>query len=568
MRTPFHLRTKDRMTFLLLPCLLLLLGMAPSAAAAGAAITQAYNDAQYHDTMAATRDLVIDFTKDDGSKISWDNPLLETDDTTFGFSAEFDLTNVSQIIDSVAGGSISNMPSGISSFVSQLAPLAEVSGEIDLSIDLNSGLGTYFTVNQTELQALEADPTSLLNGNSAFLSTFNVDSVAMSGNTINIVLTMKDGVTGQNILDLKNSYNSVTLSAANLFTLNSSLWGEINNINKGEFDQLIEISSPSMIFVINIPGSLTGLAGMLGQHNPFVGIQLTINPGYGQINLGFTVSYDGNGNTAGTTSEDVNSPYNINNSTVTVLGKGSLERSGYIFTGWNTAADGSGTNYLPGATFQADKSIVLYAQWVAAYNVRYDGNGNTAGTAPTDENSPYVANSTVTVLDKGSLGRNGYTFTGWNTAADGSGIAYAAAAFFSIDKETTLYAQWKAITYTVTFDSQGGSAISPVAGVAYGAFVAKPTDPTYTGFTFGGWYTDTAYTTAWDFSGNTVTDNITLYAKWTAVATVTTTTTTTKVASSVPNTGDDNNLPFWLTMMVAFGAVVIWGTYYNVKSPK
>ena len=53
--------------------------------------------------MTVTRNLKINFTEDDGSKISWDNPLLKTDDAAFDFCAEFDLTKISQIIDAAAG---------------------------------------------------------------------------------------------------------------------------------------------------------------------------------------------------------------------------------------------------------------------------------------------------------------------------------------------------------------------------------------------------------------------------------------------------------------------------------
>jgi uncharacterized repeat protein (TIGR02543 family) len=69
-------------------------------------------------------------------------------------------------------------------------------------------------------------------------------------------------------------------------------------------------------------------------------------------------------------------------------------------------------------------------------------------------------------------------------------------------------------TYTVTFDSDGGSAVAPIA-VPQGEKMAKPADPVKTGYTFGGWYTDTACTNAWDFANDPVTNYMTLYAKWT-----------------------------------------------------
>jgi hypothetical protein len=90
------------------------------------------------------------------------------------------------------------------------------------------------------------------------------------------------------------------------------------------------------------------------------------------------------------------------------------------------------------------------------YTVTYYGNENTGGTAPTDTNSPYVSGASVTVLgNTGNLVKSGNTFTGWNTAANGSGTTYQAGNTFPITGNTVLYAKWTAegggndITYTV-----------------------------------------------------------------------------------------------------------------------
>lgn len=71
-------------------------------------------------------------------------------------------------------------------------------------------------------------------------------------------------------------------------------------------------------------------------------------------------------------------------------------------------------------------------------------------------------------------------------------------------------------TYTVTFDSNGGSAVTAVT-VEDGSTIDEPTAPTRAGFTFDGWFKESALTTAWDFDVDTVTSDITLYAKWTEV---------------------------------------------------
>lgn len=69
--------------------------------------------------------------------------------------------------------------------------------------------------------------------------------------------------------------------------------------------------------------------------------------------------------------------------------------------------------------------------------------------------------------------------------------------------------------HKVTFDSQSGSAVAGKM-VSYTDKIIAPNTPSRQGYTFVGWYTDTAFTTAWDFANDTMPDNdLTLYAKWT-----------------------------------------------------
>lgn len=97
---------------------------------------------------------------------------------------------------------------------------------------------------------------------------------------------------------------------------------------------------------------------------------------------------------------------------------------------------------------------------------------------------------------------------------DGSGTNYAAGATFSIGTANiTLYAKWTAIKYTVTFNSNGGTAVSSQT-VAYNAKAVKPRDPIKTGYSFGGWYKEKTFVNKFDFANTLITANITLYAKW------------------------------------------------------
>jgi uncharacterized repeat protein (TIGR02543 family)/LPXTG-motif cell wall-anchored protein len=145
--------------------------------------------------------------------------------------------------------------------------------------------------------------------------------------------------------------------------------------------------------------------------------------------------------------------------------------------------------------------------------VQFNGNGADVQGTMTRQ----VANST-TGLTANSFTRPGYTFGGWTTSADGTGTAYADAASYPFTASTTLYAKWNPISYTVTYDTQGGSAVA-AGGYTIGTSVTLPAAPTRSGFTFAGWFTATTGGTA---LGSTYsppgTGNITLYAQWTPAA--------------------------------------------------
>ena len=163
----------------------------------------------------------------------------------------------------------------------------------------------------------------------------------------------------------------------------------------------------------------------------------------------YSVTYNGNGSTGG--SAPVDSTKYAAGATVTVLANtGSLAKTGFVFGGWNAAADGSGTSYLPAATFIMGKAnVTLYAKWTSAttpsYTVTYNGNGNTGGSVPVDGNL-YQAGQLVTVLgNSGSLVRSGYVFDGWNALADGTGSGYVAGQTFSMGgANAALFAKWAA----------------------------------------------------------------------------------------------------------------------------
>ena len=113
----------------------------------------------------------------------------------------------------------------------------------------------------------------------------------------------------------------------------------------------------------------------------------------------------------------------------------------YSFTGWNTLANGNGTAYAAGASITLTADTVLYAQWLRdPYVLTFNGNTGASGTmANATSRTSWTLPSTV-----GFTKANNF-FSGWNTAANGSGTSYAVGASVTASADTTLYAQWTAI---------------------------------------------------------------------------------------------------------------------------
>jgi uncharacterized repeat protein (TIGR02543 family) len=186
-------------------------------------------------------------------------------------------------------------------------------------------------------------------------------------------------------------------------------------------------------------------------------------------------------------------------------------RADYIFGGWYK--DAACTNIWSFDNDEVTSDITLYADWIPASATTYKVTFNSQGGS-------HVEQQIIAAGEKASHPtaptRDGYTFSGWHREA-GCVNAWD----FAVDlvtQDTTLYAKWTEVganTYVVTFNSQGGSAVDPQT-VAHDGKVIEPTPPTRAaGYTFGGWYRESACTNIWNFATDVVTANITLYAKWT-----------------------------------------------------
>ena len=161
----------------------------------------------------------------------------------------------------------------------------------------------------------------------------------------------------------------------------------------------------------------------------------------------YAVSYNGNGNTGGDTSGQTKTY-----GEALTLRENGYTKTGHHFLRWNTAADGSGTSYSAGGSYTANAAVTLYAIWEPdTYPVSYEANGAESGATAAQAKT---YGKRLVISDCGFL-RNGWSFTGWNTAADGSGTGYGAGDYYETDAPMTLYAQWRKLNIPVFINDDG-----------------------------------------------------------------------------------------------------------------
>lgn len=227
--------------------------------------------------------------------------------------------------------------------------------------------------------------------------------------------------------------------------------------------------------------------------------------------MNFTVSFDANeGNTTATSQRVTNgTPY------------GTLPdatRTGYTFAGWYTEKDG-GTAITEDTTVDTAEDIILYAHWTALkFTVSFDSNKGEGSSEPTKVNDIKVTyDSTYTGLPTPS--RDGYYFNGWYTEKDG-GTKVDRYTKVSLLEDQTLYAQWRAASYSITFNTNegaytDGTTDSKITQTYDNEYQLPEEIPTRAGYNFVGWYTAKA-------AGEQVTADTkmttakahTLYAQW------------------------------------------------------
>jgi uncharacterized repeat protein (TIGR02543 family) len=176
-------------------------------------------------------------------------------------------------------------------------------------------------------------------------------------------------------------------------------------------------------------------------------------------------------------------------------------RIGYTFGGWYFD---SGLTIAYTFTTMPEGDITLYAKWtINEYTISFNSNEGSAVTAITQDYGTAVSAPSAPT-------RIGYTFGGWYFD---SGLTIAYTFTTMPEGDITLYAKWTINEYTISFNSNEGSAVTAITQ-DYGTAVSAPSAPTRIGYTFGGWYFDSGLTIAYTFTTMPEGD-ITLYAKWT-----------------------------------------------------
>lgn len=186
----------------------------------------------------------------------------------------------------------------------------------------------------------------------------------------------------------------------------------------------------------------------------------------------------------------------------------------YTFKGWFTATTG-GTQISASTTVTGN--VTYYAQWTAtlrSYTATFNGNG---GGTPSPSTITKTYGSELGTLP--TCSRTGYTFLGWYTASSG-GTKISSTT--KIIGTVTYYAQWSINSYTLTYNVNGGNAVSPASksvqyGSAYGTLPTptKSSNAEYT-YAFAGWYTAASGGTQVTANTTMGASNTTIYAHWTA----------------------------------------------------
>lgn len=219
----------------------------------------------------------------------------------------------------------------------------------------------------------------------------------------------------------------------------------------------------------------------------------------------YTVKINGSVVASGTCTINGKTSYTIKSGTVTI-NKGTATKSIPLSLSFDMSYYW-GSTY--GGTKTASGSISIGAK--TSYKISYNANkGSGAPSAQTKWHGTDIKLSTT------KPSRTGYTFSKWNTNDSGTGKSYNSGGTYTANESTTLYAVWNQITYTVSYNANGGSGAPSAQTKKYGtALTLSTTKPTRANYTFKGWATSSTGGVAYSAGGSyTANAKVTLYAVW------------------------------------------------------
>ena len=191
-------------------------------------------------------------------------------------------------------------------------------------------------------------------------------------------------------------------------------------------------------------------------------------------------------------------------------------RYGYTFKGWYK--DKKCTRRVTQVKKGTIGNLTFYAKWqINKYKIKYDGNGATSGSMKGVSVCQYGKTYTLT---KNKFKRTGYVFEGWNTKKNGKGDFYEDGEDIrnitaKNGKTVTLYAQWSKKQYTIKYVLDGGTISSEnPTGYYYDTPTIQLAAAAKEGYTFKGWYTDSAFKNKITKIKKGTRKNYKLYAKW------------------------------------------------------
>ena len=189
-------------------------------------------------------------------------------------------------------------------------------------------------------------------------------------------------------------------------------------------------------------------------------------------------------------------------------------KEGYVFSGWSLTPNGgviyNNLQSVINLTSKDNDTVTLYAKWApVTYQISYQLNGGNATANPTSYN---ITSSTITLKNPT---RTGHSFGGWYSDSKYQ-TKVTQIAQGSVGNKT-LYARWTPVTYQISYQLNGGNgAVNPTSyNITSSTITLK--NPTRTGYSFGGWYSDSKYQTRVTQIAQGSVGNKTLYAKWTPV---------------------------------------------------